>query len=824
MVDSKKKIILHILLWLISTNLLSQRTTVKGIITDVDQMPLSFVSIYEKGTSNATLSNDEGQFELLLDKNATLVIQYLGYSTKEVQINTIKTPLQYSVVLEEEIFRLNTVEVKANREDPAYAIIRAAITKREEYYNIQQKYTADLYVKGVIKITDAPDKFMGQEIGTMEGIIDSNKQGIFYLSESSSTIMKDGKNRKEILHSSIVSGDNTSVGFNQFLNSNVDFYSKDINVSRKMVGPIDDDALTYYEYKLLNTRIDQGGNLVHRIAVIPKSEYRPCFFGEIYIIDGSYYIHSLDLKTTGNALKSNTLKRFRVTQVHAPVGALGWRLITQNITVKMGFFAFEGEGNFSSVFSDYNTEPVFEKNTFSSTVFEAEESAIKADTAFWNEKRPIALTKEEKKDYITKDSLQRIWTSKSYLDSIDKVNNEFKLLNLISGYTYENSFKKRRFSIAPPSLAANFNPIEGFNLSLEPSLEWESKNEKNAYRLSSQTGYGFVDNKLKPVIAFRHFYNPKKRARWQIEGGRTLADYSDFQIMAEISNSWHSLVFKNNYLRLYQKDFLQLKWVSDIGTALRARLSLNYEDRNIVQNNTNYSIRKKGDDYEYNNPLDVLPTDFNIDSKKVSMDLSLTWNPGQKSMNYPNRTIKLGSKYPTISLDIEYAPKLSDDFVGFSKVELGIRDNRLPMGRLGYLAYNIKGGTFIQKGGDFPDFFHFIGHEVIPRYISKYQSTYKLLPYYHLDSQEPYLSGFFQYHLDGLLGDKIPVLNKLGWKLVTSAATLIREDLQYIEPGVGIEGIKVGPLDIIRLDYYWGFDRTGYRNQGFKFGFVNFIE
>ena len=61
---------------------------VKGVVTDDSGMPLPGANIIEKGTVNGTQSDFDGNFTLSLkNRNAILVISYLGYQTKEVVID-----------------------------------------------------------------------------------------------------------------------------------------------------------------------------------------------------------------------------------------------------------------------------------------------------------------------------------------------------------------------------------------------------------------------------------------------------------------------------------------------------------------------------------------------------------------------------------------------------------------------------------------------------------------------------------------------------------------------------------------------------------------
>lgn len=794
---------------------------VRGVVQDQTGAPLPYVSIYELDSSNATLTNEEGIYEITVSAQTQLVYQYLGYKTIQKDISPEDKNQTINLVMIQETYELGEIEISANLEDPAYSIIRKAIKNKSKYHKLNQLYEADLYVKGVIKIIDAPTKFMGQEIGNMEGIIDSNKQGIFYLSETQSTIKKSGDKTKEILHSSIVAGNDNGIGFNQFIKSNIDFYGENISIMRDMIGPLDDNATAYYTFRLEATQVDLNGMLIYRISVKPKSTNRPCFEGEIYIIDETFRIHSLELKTTGKAVKSPNFGDITIKQVHAPINSDNWKMITQTIKFDVGFFMFKAEGNFSSVFSNYNVDPQFPEGTFGAITFESEIDAIENDTSFWNDKRPITLTVEEKQDYLKKEKLQKIWESKTYLDSVDRQNNIFKLQNLLTGYSYNQSYKDQYFDIASPLATTNFNAVEGLNISIKPSYEHNDPNANKKFIIKADLGYGFVDKGFKPFISSTYTYDKMRLSSLYLNIGRQITDFSDLPIMAEISNSWHSLIFKNNFVKWYQNDNMNLGWSSEVINSLVVDASINYEDRTSLTNNTNYSIREKETVYLPNNPFYISPQNFNLRSKKLSIVTKLKWRPGQKIMKYPNSIIRLQSKWPTINLKTEYALPIGDNYTNFLKVQLGIEDNYLKTGKAGHLSYNLLAGLFIKEGGAFPDYFHFIGHEVIPRYISKYQSTYKLLPYYRLDSQDPFISAFLQHHLDGFVMDKIPLFKNLGCKFVISAAALIRDDIKYIEPGVGIEDIKLGPFSLFRIDYYWGFDQNGYRNKGFKFGFVN---
>ncbi|MCH3885944.1 TonB-dependent receptor [Tenacibaculum aquimarinum] len=67
----------------------SQGKTITGVVKNNSQEPLSQVTVVLKGTDKGTLTNENGQFSLpnVEQGNYTLFISYLGYKSKEININ-----------------------------------------------------------------------------------------------------------------------------------------------------------------------------------------------------------------------------------------------------------------------------------------------------------------------------------------------------------------------------------------------------------------------------------------------------------------------------------------------------------------------------------------------------------------------------------------------------------------------------------------------------------------------------------------------------------------------------------------------------------------
>ncbi len=70
---------------LFSVNVAAQKTVVKGNILDKDNLPIVGANILEKGTTNGTISDVDGNFMLsVATPDAMLLITYIGYKNIEI--------------------------------------------------------------------------------------------------------------------------------------------------------------------------------------------------------------------------------------------------------------------------------------------------------------------------------------------------------------------------------------------------------------------------------------------------------------------------------------------------------------------------------------------------------------------------------------------------------------------------------------------------------------------------------------------------------------------------------------------------------------------
>src|SRR5476651_2258264 len=149
------------------TTTLFAQVNITGKIKDEHSNPLPFATIYVKNTTIGTSANSEGEYTLQVKPGQYEVLyKAVGYRQESRKID-IKTSQVIDVSLKPDNYLLKDVNISATGEDPAYAIIRKAIKKRKSYLNEVKAYTAEVYIKGLQKLLDAPKRFLGRDINEL---------------------------------------------------------------------------------------------------------------------------------------------------------------------------------------------------------------------------------------------------------------------------------------------------------------------------------------------------------------------------------------------------------------------------------------------------------------------------------------------------------------------------------------------------------------------------------------------------------------------------------------------------------------------------------
>lgn len=77
----RKCLMLGLLAMLIPLSLLAQDIKVQGVVKDQTGEAVIGATVMQKGTSNGTITDIDGNFSLSVPSNATLSVSYIGFAT-----------------------------------------------------------------------------------------------------------------------------------------------------------------------------------------------------------------------------------------------------------------------------------------------------------------------------------------------------------------------------------------------------------------------------------------------------------------------------------------------------------------------------------------------------------------------------------------------------------------------------------------------------------------------------------------------------------------------------------------------------------------------
>lgn len=129
---------------------IAQNITVKGVVKDNFGESVIGVNVTEKGTTNGMITDLNGNFSLTVQKNATLVISYIGYVTQEI---AVKGNTQFNIILKEDSKALEEVVVigygTARKSDVTGSIASVGGDKLREMPSTNITYALQNRVAGV---------------------------------------------------------------------------------------------------------------------------------------------------------------------------------------------------------------------------------------------------------------------------------------------------------------------------------------------------------------------------------------------------------------------------------------------------------------------------------------------------------------------------------------------------------------------------------------------------------------------------------------------------------------------------------------------------
>ena len=627
---------------------------IKGRISNSSNEPVSYASIYIPRLSTGTTSNLEGNYELKIPEGKyTLLYQYLGYETVTKEVTVTKNTLKIDIILSAQNYTIPEIEVLASKEDPAFYVMRKAISMAPYYQKQVSKYTCKVYLKGTGIFEKIPFLLERQ---MKKGGVKENEPFVIETLSKIDFELPDKVNQQVLAMRS--SGEQNNTSPMGMITNNL--YDAD---KYGVVSPVGTTALKMYDFKLEGVFTDQG-RTINKIKVMPKSSGNNVFSGYIFIANEYWNIHSADLKLHIPMTDVN------VHQVYAEVNKNTWMPVSLDFDMSFSGFGLKMNYKYVASINEYQTtlNPVLdhsfldkiknqqlEEQKFLSQLNENKQHAtvqpkvkspqqkkidalmqkpelnnresvklnklmekeikrnsppepleikssmqvsqkqVNNDSAYWAIHRPIPLTVHEKNSFVRKDSFLRVSATPRYKDSVRNSRMKFRAKHLILGKTYNYSVDSIRYYeyLTIPTLlnptSFSFNTVDGLRMEL-PFYYYKSDSTGSTVRIVPHFAFAFLRHKLDGSLSYSRRFEGLNNSWVTATVGSTTQDFNRNSGISSLTNEFYTLFLEENYKKFFRQDFVQLEQSRDLANGLNLKTTLEYADNSQLSNHSDFTF------------------------------------------------------------------------------------------------------------------------------------------------------------------------------------------------------------------------------------------
>lgn len=792
----------------------AQETIVQGKVTDVASGdPIPFANVVFKGTSIGSTTDFDGNFLIKTQHPTdTIIASYIGYKSRS---KGIKRGVQQTInfQLEEDVTNLQEVVIKAG-ENPAFEVLRNVVRNKNK--NDKRKLTAyeyDTYTKIEIDVDNLTEKFrerkivkrITQVLDSVERIAGEDGKPILplFITESVSKIYyRDNPSlKKEHILKTKISGigveDGTTV--TQMIGSSFqeyNFYQNWLNIlSKEFVSPIADGWRIYYDYDLTDS-LYIGDDYCYRLDFFPRSPQDLAFTGTIWITKADFALKQIDA-AMGKQANLNFVDKIRIQQELTKTDLGAWVPIKNRVLIDVEQIGKSNPGMLAKFYTSNKniiTNKPHNPGFYERSIELAEDARLEEDK-HWDSLRHEPLSETERNVYKMIDTLRNIPIVKTYTDI-------FKVI--VNGY-----YNLGKVEVGPYLSLVTWNNIEGFRVQggLKTNYQFSKK-----WVLQGQLAYGFDDDRVKYLASVQRILS---RQRWTTISFRARHDLGRLGVDDE------SLADNPIFLAATRWGYFRRGFYSDeYRVAFQREIFKGYSQKISVRH---WSFEPTYE-FGYFNPGEITSTIYDrFQASEVSVESRYARD--EVFLQDDNDRISLGTnKWPVITLKYTHGFNgvLGSDFE-YDKLRFNLT-KRIKTGPLG-VGHVTLSGEYVFNAIPYPLLTLHLGNQS-PVYSSV---TYNLMNFGEFVSDR-YASIQYRQYLEGFLLNRIPLLNKLKWRLLATSNVVVggmrqsnrnliaqftpsgadalqpgyfKNSKPYIELGYGVENIfKIFRVDFIhRVSY-----------------------
>lgn len=733
----------------------SESKVIEGKVVDENNNPIPYSNVYIIGTSIGVLSNDIGNYRLILDssiekKYNEIEASFLGYENKKLIIPKGEK-IKLDFVLKEEQIELEEINISAKKkvkrkENPAYEIILEAVkNKKQKTINEIPQYSFKEYSKTSYSISNI------NELKPKSGFVKLFPEILKYIKESEKT----GKKIAPFYFNEKVTKHYYSKNFRKY---------KVLTEAKKISG---------FEYPILNDFMERaingmkfkkssifllGKNFVNPVSFLGQFHYRYYIIDTVFIDDikciniGFKPSRKEDLTFRGNVYITVNKKLIKKIDLTVPkdvnINFVNSINIIKSFQIIDNEYFFENKGNIyvdvvfgdklngfiatsSFIRTNFNKEIKKEKKFFDGNFSYQDPFSQNKTEEYWKKNRVILLSEEDEKNISNADSLKN---SKSVQAKLEL----FRIL--FNGYLNVGKFK-----IGNITSFLSYNEVEGVR------LKFGFKTSELLFKkleIENNIAYGTRDNKFKYQGYGKYILD---RKRWQIFSYKLYFDNLDIGQAPSIYVKDHMFFsFKRRFklmdnYRLTDIKNIKIGFESDVTRDFR--LGFNIETKNLSTADKRYNYYINTEKKNFDNTLS------SINNNIVSINFRYQYET--KNLYKPlNRLSRKYYSNPEINIYTKHSNKSFNSDFSFTK--LGVNFQHI-------IHFSSLGNLQIYLEMD--KTFGTIPYPLL-NIIKSNEAVFANRKYFNLIDQYEFIGDWSSYlyleqNFEGFFLNKIPLLKKL---------------------------------------------------------------
>ena len=789
-----------------------QETVITGKATDASSGdPIPFVNVVFQGTSIGMTTDFDGKFKiksLALLNSDSIVASYIGYKPRAKKIKRGVTQV-INIQLNEDVTDLQEVVIKSG-ENPAFPIMRRAIDNKNindkkklsgyehDTYskieiaadNISAKLRARKVMKKIAQVLDSLDRIAGEDGKPILPLFISESVSKIYYRDSPS-LKKEFVGKTKLTG---VMGDDYGDLLTQLVGSSMqdyNFYSNWLNFGKKaFVSPIADGWRAYYDYELLDSAI-LDGHFCYRLDFFPKSQQSLAFTGTMWITKDESAIKQIDA-TMGSTANINFIEKIKIQHEYEKVDGGAWLPTKSRVLIDVGEITRNSAGLLAKFYVSNKNFVVNQPKPisfFNNAIEVAEEAILEEEDKTWDSLRHDPLTETEKNVYRMIDTIRSIPMVRSYVDILRVV---------VNGY-----YKTEKVFIGPYLGLLAWNNHEGFRVQtgFKTNVKFSNK-----WVLGASLAYGFHDQQFKYQGFAKRILNRKKWTTFTLSARH---DINRIGLDEDFMTDFPLFVYASRwgrYDRSYYFSEYRATFERELFKGFTQKVAIREFDFNPAYNFSYFT-----------DPSDITTSPLSRTFQSTEIFFESRYARDQIFLQDDNDRIALESKrWPVFTMRYTKGFKSAIGGFDYDKIRLNIT-KRVKMGPLGNGYINLTGEKIV---GTLP--YPLLGVPLGNQSAVYAPVNFNMLRFGEFVTDE-YVALMYRQNFEGLFLNRIPLIQKLKWRLLATA-NLLLGDMSFANKSL-IPPLPNGlKFEAFSLDPSRPYMEMGYGIENiFKFLRVDFI-